>query len=167
MYIDFSLLPDHARLWVYQGDRKFTSSEQNLIEQEAHAFCEQWVAHGNPLKTSYRIDHNQFLILAVDEDFNGASGCSIDGSVHMLKSLQERTGIDFFDRSKVAFLIEDEVKLIPLTGLKNAFAAGTIGATALTFNVLANSKGGWAENWLVAAEKTWLVRYLPRIASAQ
>ena len=167
MHIDFSLLPDHARLWVYQGDRKFTASEQKIIEQEARAFCNQWVAHGTPLKTSFRIERAQFLILAVDEDFNGASGCSIDGSVHMLKSLQDRTGIDFFDRSKIAFLIKDEVNLIPLTELKKAFAAGTLGSTTLSFNVLVTSKGEWEKNWLVAVEKTWLGKYLPKITAAQ
>ncbi len=162
MYVDFSLLPDHARLWIYQANRKFSAAEEKVVRQEAHSFCDQWDAHGNPLKTSYKIEHNQFLILAVDEGFNGASGCSIDGSVHMLKSLQDRTQIDFFDRSKIAFLVKDEVKLIPLSELKEAFASGTLGRATMAFNVQATSKGTWGNHWLMAAEKTWLARYLPK-----
>ena len=162
MYVDFSLLPQDARLWIYQANRKFSAAEEKVIREEAHSFCEQWNAHGSPLKTSYTIESSQFLILAVDQDFNGASGCSIDGSVHMLKSLQDRTQIDFFDRSQTAFLVRDEVRLIPLTKLKEAFASGTLGPATPTFNVLATSKAAWESNWIIAAEKTWLVRYLPK-----
>jgi hypothetical protein len=166
MYIDFSLLPDHARLWVYQANRQFTLTEAQLIRENAHAFCDQWTAHGEPLKTSFRIERNQFLVLAVDEDFNGASGCSIDGSVRMLKAVQDRLGIDFFDRSKVAVLVGDEVTMIPLTGLKEAFSNGTLGTASLTFNVQATSKGTWERDWIVAAGKTWLSRYLTKSSVA-
>ena len=162
MYIEFNELPDHARLWIYQASRKFSAVEEKVIHDEAHFFCDQWTAHGEPLKTSFKIEHNQFLILAVDEGFNGASGCSIDESVHMLKSHQDRSGIDFFDRSKVAFLVNQEVILIPLTQLKEAFASGTLGSVPLTFNVQATSKGAWEKNWILPASKTWLTRYLSK-----
>ena len=166
MYIEFNELPDYARLWIYQASRKFSAAEEKLIHDGAHSFCDQWSAHGQPLKTSFKIEHDQFLILAVDEGFNGASGCSIDESVHMLKSHQDRTGIDFFDRSQVAFLVNHEVKLIPLTQLKEAFASGTLGPAPLTFNVQATSKGAWEKNWILPVSKTWLTRYLPKTSVA-
>ena len=162
MYVSFEHLPDHARLWIYQADRKFSEAEEKVINEETRVFCELWVAHGNPLKTSFRIDRSQFLILGVDEGVAGASGCSIDGSVRMLKSLQERMGIDFLSRSKVPFLIDGNVKLISVRELKEAFASGILGPATLTFHLLAATKGDWEENWIMLAEKTWLAQYLPK-----
>jgi hypothetical protein len=166
MYIDFNLLPGHARLWIYQADRKFSAADESVIREEALSFCEQWEAHGHPLKTSYRIEHDQFLVLAVDEDFSGVSGCSIDGSVRMLKSVQDQTGIDFFDRSKAAFLVNGLVELIPVAELKKAFASGTLRPASLAFNSHATTKGDWEKNWITPAEKTWLTRFLPKTSIA-
>ena len=162
MYVPFEQLPDHARLWIYQADRKFSVAEEEAIDGEMRVFCEQWVAHGNPLKTSFTIDRSQFLILGVDEGAAGASGCSIDGSVRLLKSLQERMGIDFLSRSKVPFLIDGNVKLIPVREMKEAFASGILGPATPTFHLLAATKGVWKENWIMLAEKTWLAQYLPK-----
>ena len=162
MYVPFEHLPDHARLWIYQADRKFSEAEEKVINEETHIFCELWVAHGNPLNTSFKIERSQFLILAVDEGVNGASGCSIDGSVRMLKSMQERMGIDFLSRSKVPFLIDGNVKLIPVRELREAFASGILGPGTSTFHLLAGTKGVWERDWILSAEKTWLAQYLPK-----
>ena len=162
MYIPFEHLPDHARIWIYPADRKFSEADEKIIREEAHSFCDQWVAHGNPLKTSFKIESGHFLILAVDEGVNGASGCSIDGSVRMLKSLQERTGINFLDRSKVPFFVDGNVKLIPLRELRPAFASGILGPVTATFHLLAATKGEWQKDWILSTERTWLAKYLPK-----
>ena len=162
MYVPFEHLPDHARLWIYQADRKFSEAEEKVINEELQIFCELWVAHGNPLNTSFKIERAQFLILAVDEGVNGASGCSIDGSVRLLKSLQERMGIDFLSHSKVAFLIDGDIKLIPVRELEQAFTAGILGPGTPTFDLLAGTKGVWERDWILSVEKTWLAKYLPK-----
>ena len=103
MYTPFDNIPGHARLWIYQGNRRFTEAEKEQLHSGLTALCEKWSAHDMPLHTSYTIQFDQFVILAVDEQVNGASGCSIDGSVRYLKSLQSQFGLDFFDRTRVAF----------------------------------------------------------------
>jgi hypothetical protein len=98
----------------------------------------------------------------VDEGVTGASGCSIDGSVRMLKSMQERMGIDFLSHSKVPFLIDGNVKLIPVRELREAFASGILGPGTSTFHLLAGTKGVWERDWILSVEKTWLAQYLPK-----
>ena len=162
MYLPFDQLPAHARLWIYQADRKLSEVEEQAITEELHVFCALWVAHGSPLNTSFKIELNQFLILAVDEGVTGASGCSIDGSVRLLKSFHDRMGIDFLSHSRVPFLIGGEVKLIPVRELKEAFMTGTLGPDTPTFHMLAATKEVWERNWILSAEKTWLAQYLPK-----
>jgi hypothetical protein len=166
MFVSFETLPDTARIWIYQSTRKFDSQELKKISETATAFCEQWTAHGHPLKTSFKIDHQQFLILVVDEASAGASGCSIDGSVRMLKQLQSELGIDFFDRTKIAFLVENEVLLVNTPDLKKAFADGVLNSASLTFNILSATKEELEKGWIVPAGKTWLSKYLTKSAVA-
>jgi len=162
MWISFNELSDSSRLWIYQAGRIFTSGEEAVIGKELEFFCEQGVAHGHPLKTSFKVAHHQFLILAADESYHLPSGCSIDSSVHVIKSLQAETGIDFFDRTQIAFKLNEEVKLIPITKLKEEFTNGTLTPETLSFNNLVTTKLEWQNNWMVPVKNSWLARYLPK-----
>ncbi len=162
MFIPFDTLPSNARLWIYQSDRSLNTDEEKILSSELEQFCEQWKAHGQDLKTSFAIEHHHFVILAVDENYNDASGCSIDGSVRIFKSLQEKTGISFLDRSRVAFRLENEIKTFALPELKNLFSSGRLTASTQTFNNLVATKSDFDKGWLTPVEKSWLVKYLPK-----
>ncbi|MBK5278094.1 MAG: hypothetical protein JJE09_04435 [Bacteroidia bacterium] len=162
MFVPFDALPPNARIWIYQSDRPLNSEEEKHLMGSLKAFCEQWKAHGQELKTSFKIERNQFVILAVDENYNDASGCSIDGSVRILKSLQQEGGINFFDRGLVAFQIENEVQTFYLQELKNIFLSGRLTASTLTFDNLVATKSDFDKAWLTTVDKTWLGKYLPK-----
>ncbi len=166
MYVPFDQLPDHSRIWIYQGARKLSADEKAYASQALRSFCERWVAHNQPLKTSFTIEYDQFIILATDEDYHLPSGCSIDSSVRALKDLQEAIGVDLFDRTKVAFLTESGVVLHPLGKLKGLFESGELTGDTVTFDNLVPSRGDLARRWKMTAEKTWLTKYLPNSALA-
>ena len=161
MYVDFDSLPGSSRIWIYSGDRKFSRKEEDGIADGLRAFCDQWNAHGEPLKSSFKIEFSQFVIFVVDEDAQSPSGCSIDGSVRVLKSIGDRTGIDFFDRTRIPFWINNEIAFVPLGELKGAFKDGTLAPDALTLNVMARSKGEWEAGTKTRADKSWLSRFIP------
>lgn len=162
MLVPFQDLPSESRLWVYQANRLLSSAEIEIVQGQLTTFCDQWLAHGHPLKASFKIEHGLFIVLAVDENMEGASGCSIDGSVRMLKELQLTIGIDFFDRSKSAFLIDGSIQLYKLNELKTLFAEGILKGDSLSFNNAISSKADFEKVWLVSANKSWLSKYLPK-----
>src|SRR5882757_1942285 len=164
MYIPFEKLPPLSRVWVYQADRSFSPDEEKIIFETLTGFCSAWEAHGDPLKTSFKIEFNRFVILSVDESSAGASGCSIDGSVRVLKDLGNQCNINFFDRTKVAFLVNGKIETYPLNELKSLFASAQLKPSMQTFNTLVASKGEWEESWKITAEKSWLIKYLPKDA---
>jgi hypothetical protein len=162
MLVPFQDLPSESRLWVYQANRFVTPVEKEIVQAKLTTFCDQWLAHGYPLKASFKIEHSLFIVLAVDERMAGASGCSIDGSVRMLKELQLTIGIDFFDRSKSAFLIDGSIQLYKLNELKTLFAEGILKGDSLSFNNAVSSKQDFERGWLLPSHKTWLSKYLPK-----
>jgi hypothetical protein len=166
MYTTFDSLPTDSRIWIYQSSRPLTAAEKQLATKALTEFCENWTAHQQTLKTSFTIEHDQFIILAADEDYHQPSGCSIDSSVRVLKDLQGQTGLDIFDRTKVAFLVDGKVVTQPLSRLKAIFEAGELAADTLTFDNLVPSKGEMARRWKTPVEKTWLAKYLPNSALA-
>lgn len=164
MYIPFEELSAESRVWIYQGSRPFTPHEEGLMSKALKNFCEQWNAHGQALKSSFRIEKNQFVIMSVDEDFHNPSGCSIDSSIGVLRQIHSATGVDLLDRSKVAFYLDDKVTLIPISELKSNFASGRLQASTITFNTLATTRAEWETKWQIAAEKSWMTKYLPKTA---
>jgi len=162
MLVSFEELSQDSRLWVYQANRSFTPNEKEFVATELSSFCNQWLAHSNPLKASFKIEHDLFIILAVDESMSGASGCSIDGSVRMLKELQSKIRIDFFDRTNIAFLLSGSIQLYKLTDLKKVFTEGILTEDSLSFNNAVSSKRDFEKAWLISAAKSWLSKYLPK-----
>lgn len=159
MYVAFDKIEDDARVWIYQADRKLSDTEAEKLENEAKVFTEQWAAHGTGLMASAKVFHHQFLILTVDESQHGASGCSIDSSVAFVRNVEKQYGLNFFDRNKVAFLLDEEIYLESIQNLKNKIEKGDIASDTLTFNNLVATKGEMKEKWVSPAQNTWLARY--------
>lgn len=159
MLVAFKNLPETARVWIYQSDKKLESGQIDELSRQAEAFCEQWSAHSTPLKSAYKILHDKFLVLAVDEGFNMASGCSIDSSVRFVKNVEQQIGVNFFDRTQVAFLIDDNVYTTGLHAIKDEISSGKIEPDTLTFNLQAENVAEFYKNWLLPAQKSWMKRY--------
>jgi hypothetical protein len=60
-------------------------------------------------------DH--FAVLAVDEQVEMPSGCSIDSSVKLMKDIGNEFQIDFFNRLKLIVEREGEIKMVALSEL--------------------------------------------------
>jgi hypothetical protein len=135
------------------------NTADSSVFKEATLFCDQWAAHNTPLHSSFKVLHDKFLILAVDEGVNAASGCSIDSSVRFVKIIEQSIGINFFDRSQVAFLIDDNIYTTELNSIKNEISAGTIEADTLTFNLQAQNVAEFNENWLMPVHESWMKKY--------
>src|SRR5258706_13881128 len=131
MYIAFEQLPPDSGVWIYQADRSFSEAEEKIIADSLKDFCSQWAAHGTQLETSFAVMHSQFIVLSVNENAYGASGCSIDGSVRVLKDLNQQFDIDFFNRTKIAFLIEGEVMLYSMHELPTLFKSNKLLGTSI------------------------------------
>jgi len=161
MFLQFDILPEHSRIWIYQANRAFNSREVSIISNELSAFTDGWAAHGVPLRSSFEIRFNQFVILAADENVQEASGCSIDDSVRKVKELEQKIGVDLFDRKCIAFLKNKDVITLPMNDLKGEYDKGVWHGGTLVFNNVITRKGELNTGWLIAAETTWLKRYLP------
>jgi len=166
MFVPFNTLPPEARVWVYQSNRPFQPEEERWLEQRMADFCQQWQAHQVPLNASFQIAFHQFVVLAVNEAPQAASGCSIDSSVHALKQFQHHLGVDFFDRQQAAFLVNNQVVLYALPDVPRQLQTGGLSPADLYFNNLVADKAAWSTQWLQPIEHSWMKRFLLKPAHA-
>ena len=160
MLVEFKNIASKARIWIYQADRPFSENDLQVIASETSRFLEHWAAHGAQLKTAFDIRFNQFLILALDEQFNQSSGCSIDGSVHFIQQLGQQLNVDFFNRTLVAFYDKGSVKMESLSEAKPKLENGELNEGLLTFNNLITKVKDLDNEWIVPVTETWLKKYM-------
>jgi hypothetical protein len=166
MFIPFDLISPLSRVWIYQASRSLTATEKERIAIYLKEFTENWAAHGQPLKSSFQIAHDRFVIIAADESQAMPSGCSIDASVRVIKEIENVLDIQLSDRNLVAFKNADGIALVALKELKEKYAEGTWNEGTLTFNNLVSVKGQLEAEWIVPAGNTWLKRYVAGIKVA-
>ncbi|WP_425390025.1 hypothetical protein [Ekhidna sp.] len=159
MLIPFEEMPDNARLWIYQAERKLTDQETELVKANTERFLDQWQAHGQDLKASFDTKFNQFLIISVDESFSQASGCSIDASVHLIKALENELSLSFMTTSQVAFKEGEEVNLYPFNELKKHAKESVIRPDTLVFDNTVQNMAEFRSRWIKPSHETWVKRF--------
>lgn len=126
-----------SRVWVYQSDRPFTDEEVAQLEAVLQRFVSRWVSHNRALRAAATVLYERFIVLAVDEQQAGASGCSIDASVHFLKQLQAQLGIDLFDRMQFSYQdASGKIETLPRDAFATAYSGGTINDQTFVFDPL-------------------------------
>ena len=155
MFVTAETLPDNSRIWIYQASRELTAAEVAQIGELTRDFLESWTAHNQALKAGFEIRYNRFLILMVDEKSAGASGCSIDKSVHFIKSLEQKFTIDFFDRMKFAFKQNGRVEAVQKSEFEKLYEKGVLNGDTIVFNNLIETRGDLSADWEIPVKNSW------------
>lgn len=159
MYVPFESLPPESKIWIYQSNRKFTDEEMNAIEESLKKFVENWTAHGTGLEASYQFKYNRFIILAVNQENQIATGCSIDASVQFIQELEQQYEVDLLDKMNVTFKLGEHVAHKPLIEFKKMAKDKAVSANTIVFNNLVNTIEEWNESWEVPAGDSWHSRF--------
>ncbi|MCO6149116.1 ABC transporter ATPase [Flavobacterium sp. NRK1] len=159
MYVPFETLPEESRIWIYQSNRKFSDEEVAEIEGSLKNFLENWAAHGAGLEASYQIKYNRFIILAINQSIQAATGCSIDASVQFIQALEQKYNVDLLDKMNVTFKLGEHIAYKPLIYFKKMAKEKAVSANTIVFNNLVNTVGEWQDYWEVPAGESWHSRF--------
>lgn len=159
MYIPFENLPEESRIWIYQSNRKFSDDEMTEIENELKTFIENWAAHGTGLEASYQLKYNRFIILAVNQEVQQATGCSIDSSVAFIQNLEQKYNVDLLDKMNVTFKNGEHIAHKSLIDFKRMAKEKAVTQNTIVFNNLVNTIEEFNENWEVPAGDSWHSRF--------
>ena len=159
MYIPFENLPEDSKIWIYQSNRKFSDAEFASIEVDLKSFLENWSAHGTGLESSYLLKYNRFIILAVNQEVQQATGCSIDSSVVFIQSLEQKYQVDLLDKMNVTFKNGEHIAHKSLLDFKKMAKEKAVTENTIVFNNLVNTIEEFNESWEVPAADSWHSRF--------
>jgi len=159
MFVPFDSLPEESKIWIYQSNRKFSDEEIQEIETELKFFLENWTSHGQHLEASFVTRYNRFIIIAVNQEAQAATGCSIDASVQFIQNLEEKYKVDLLDKMNVTFKMGEHVAFKTLIDFKKLAKEKAVSGNTIVFNNLVNTLGEWQDFWEVPASESWHNRF--------
>jgi hypothetical protein len=159
MYVPFEDLPEESKIWIYQSNRKFSDEEFSEIETVLRDFLKNWAAHGIGLEASYQLKYNRFIIIAVNQETQAATGCSIDASVQFIQDLEKKYNVDLLDKMNVTFRLGEHIAHKTLIEFKKMTKEKAVSGNTIVFNNLVNNIAEYNESWEVPAEDSWHSRF--------
>lgn len=160
MFVPFESLPEESRVWIFQANRSFSEQELQEIEEKLTHFITQWTAHGADLKASFEIRYKRFIILALDQNLNTATGCSLDASVHFVQQLEKEYNVDLLDKMNVSYKQGEHVAYKQLNDFRKMAKEKAVSPKTIVFNNLVNTKAEYLSEWEVPASDSWHNRFL-------
>lgn len=161
MIRDLIALPDTSKVWVYQSNKEFGDDIREQIRDQVRGFVHEWTSHQSPVEAYGNVFHRQFIVLVANEEKGAVSGCSIDGSVNLIRNIAASYNLDFFDRNIFSYMTEDkQIKTVTMSDLPEAYKNGIVTDETLFFNNLVKNKDQFLLDWIVPLKSSWHYRFV-------
>lgn len=148
MLTPYHILPDEAKVWIYQANRSFTQEEVWEISDILENFVDRWQSHQRDVAGYASLYYRRFIVLMADENKCDVSGCSIDSSVKLIRELEQAFDLNLFDRMKVCYkLTADMVGSFQLNNLNTLLQEGKVNVNTILFNNLVSTKKDFETVW--------------------
>ena len=154
MLIEYNKINEDSRLWIFTSDRKIKENQEKILNNLLSNFLANWQSHKSPLFAGYNIFKSFFLVIALDENQNPASGCSIDLLYKEILKIETSLNISFTNRLKICIDDNDIIKSVLLNELKkhadleSLFYDTTINIKKDLKELLKPINQGWCKNYL-------------------
>jgi hypothetical protein len=137
------LLPEisaNAKIWIYGFQSPLSSQNIETVQQTYATFLESWKSHGTALQGGFDLLHGRFVLLALEAD-QSASGCSIDASVGILKTLKQDHGLDALGSARIFFEVDGTIESCERFAFSKMCKEGQISEDTVVYDLLHQTLG--------------------------
>lgn len=160
MNTEFNQLPGHARVWVYASNKALNEQEQQHIMKHALEFTANWTAHQVPLKASFMIVKDVFLIFGVDTAHHDISGCGIDKSVHLVQQWEKELNLGLFNRMQLEYEADGTLYMADKAGVLQALESGKINDQTPFYNKTVGTVEELKTKFILPFQQSWVYSHL-------
>jgi hypothetical protein len=164
--VPFENLPDASRVWVFGSDRPLTEEGTTALLKGVEEHLTNWKAHGAPLTVGSQFRDNRFLVVAVDQSTEGASGCSIDSLFRVLQGLESKVGASLVGGGRVFY--RDSHAAVQSTTREEVpalVASGAITKDTVVFDTSLTDLGAFRSGFEKRAKDSWIKGLMGEIAN--
>lgn len=147
------------RVWLYTISKELSEHDRNQLLKASQEFATGWTAHEQQLFASFEIFKNRIIVVKVNEDVTGASGCSIDKLTRFVKEAEQIFNVELMNRLLVAYKNGDAVEVVHSSKIKDLLLNGAVNENTVIYNTSAANEVE-LQNWEQPLKASWLSKYL-------
>lgn len=149
-------LPDDSRVWIYGIDRDLSDGEVARITDELEAFFSDWSSHGRHVSGEAAVVDNRFVVIGAHIPSGDISGCGIDKSIRVLKSLSDEIGFGWDTSLNVFYAADDCVQMASRAEFRQAAADKSVSGSTPVYDLTAQTLGDLRRAGLLRpASESW------------
>ena len=160
MLVPFKSLPKDSRIWIFPSSKEIDIQKKAKVKERLIKFISDWTSHNKNLQASFELPYNRFIVVALNENLQSASGCSIDSLMYLIQIFEKDFNLVLLDRMNVQF--RAKTKKIEYSTLKDfvkMVKSKSINLGTTVFNNLVTNKEEYMNSWEVPAIDSWHSRY--------
>lgn len=160
MLVDYSTLPETAKVWIYPSNRKFYDTEIDGIQEKITSFLESWKSDDENFKVSFQFLYNRFIVFFADDSETPLLNAEIDASVQFILQLQQDHEVQLLDRMNVCFKQGQYVQYKDLKDFKKLIKNRAVTGKSIVFDNLVTTKEEFENYWEGPITESWYGRFL-------
>jgi len=154
MLVNFDILPDDSRIWIYASERQLSYEQEQYILKSISDHIQNWEAHKVALTAGVTILEHHFIFVALDQSKNKASGCSIDTLQNKIQEIEKVLSISLMNRLNIFCKIDGQIQCVPSFKLDSVAKSDT-----LFYDLTIECKSG-LKHYLKPISKGWCAHLL-------
>tara|TARA_B100001248_G_scaffold247921_1_gene219788 strand:+ start:181 stop:669 length:489 start_codon:yes stop_codon:yes gene_type:complete len=160
MIIPFEKMREDSRVWIFQSSDLIVNDKKEGLIMDIELFLRDWTSHGHEIESSYKIKYQRFIVIALNNNYNNPSGCSIDKLFNFIKYLEKKNNLNLLNRLSVAFKIKNEIRCHLINQIPDLLKCGDINSETIVFNNLVKNKHEFLSIWEKPLSESWHKKYL-------
>jgi hypothetical protein len=160
MLVDYTLIPETAKAWIYPSNRKFYDTEIDGIHEKITSFLEGWKTEDETFQVSYKLLYNRFIVFFTDSPSSPLLNTDIDVLVGFILQLQQDYTVELLDKMNVCFKQGEYVQYQDLKDFKKLIKNRAVTGKTVVFDNLVTSKEEFENYWEVPLPESWYGRFL-------
>ena len=160
MLVPFKSLPKNSRIWIFPSSKEIDIHKKSKIKERLVKFISDWTSHNKNIQAGFQLPYNRFIVIALNQNLQNASGCSIDSLMNIIQIFEKEFDLILLDRMNV--LYRDKTRKIEYLTLKDFVKMvkyKSINSSTTVFNNLVVNKEEYMDLWEVPAINSWHSRY--------
>ncbi len=160
MLVDYNLIPENAKAWIYPSNRKFYDTEIDGIHEKIKSFLEGLKVDDETFQVSYKLLYNRFIVFFTDATNTPLLNSDIDTLVQFILQLQEGYTVELLDKMNVCFKQGEYVQYKDLKDFKKLIKNRAVTGKTVVFDNLVTTKEEFENYWEVPISESWYSRFL-------
>ncbi|MEN8123624.1 MAG: ABC transporter ATPase [Bacteroidota bacterium] len=151
MLVDYNLLNETSKFYVFPSSRKMYPEEFTAINQKVKQFLQNLIA----VNSFFEIKYQRFIIIFISEE----TPLSIDQNeslILLLNTFENEFKISLIDKVKVFFKQGAYVQVKEIPDFKKLIKNKSVSKKTLIFNNFINTKSEYDCCWEVPADESWV-----------